>query len=500
MSKIYSFFALLTFVCLVNACKIPFDEVDLNVKLTPEYAVPLVETDMNVQDLFDGFNGNTFLQIQSDGSFKMSYKSQTLETLPFNLFAGLPEVQKIPIVQQDMVVPFPAPAGTRIDAIEFKKGILRWSFNPQTIPVEVSISIPQFTKNGQAFMTRFPLSNGAVVDSLDLTGWTCTPTMGNTVMTCQAHKSTGESVSLNNQGSYELTRFESKSMKGYFGQFLVSMPKDSFSFDFFQNWRPNGKILFTEPTITVNFDNSMGVQTRLLTSIAQGINPSGSKVALQSPFSTGVDIAYPTIAQIGTSQKSSTLIYSKNSNIVNVLAGYPTVFSYAFVALTNMGNTSKVAGFLNDDSRVKISLNMDIPLVGTAENFTVLDTMILDLSKFTEVTKAEFKITTDNGLPLDMALQGYFVNSSGAIIDSLVQTQPLILRGAPTTTLGTTIGTSLAYNFVKMDEAKFARTRSAKKIIVKYTISSTNNGANPVQINSAQNFNLKLGVRVGVNL
>jgi hypothetical protein len=324
--------------------------------------------------------------------------------------------------------------------------------------------------------------------------------MGNIVMSCQAHKSTGESVSLNNQGSYELTRFESKSMKGYFGQFLVSIPKDSFSFDFFKNWRPNGKILFTEPTITINFDNSMGVPTRLLTANAEASNPTGTKTVLQSPFTTGVDIAYPTIAQIGTSKKSSTLIYSKNSNIVSALAGYPTVFSYSFLVSTNVGNTSKVAGFLNDDSRLKMSLNMDIPLVGTAENFTVLDTMVLDLSKFTEVTKAEFKITTDNGLPLDMALQGYFVNSSGAIIDSLVQTQPLILRGAPTTTLGTTIGTSLAYNFVKMDEAKFTSIRSAKKIIVKYTVSSTNNGANPVQINSAQNFNLKLGVRVGVNL
>ena len=500
MSKIYSLVLLLTFVCLVSSCKIPFDEVDLNVKLTPEYAVPLVETDMNVKDLLDGFNGNAFLQIQSDGSFKMSYKSQTLETQPFNLFAGLPDVQMIPIVQQDMVIPFPAPSGTRIDAIDFKKGIFRWRFDAQSTPLTVRISVPQFIKNGQPFSKTFTLSNVAVRDSIDLTGWTCVPTQGNLAMSYQATKSTGESVSLNNQGAYEITRFESKSMKGYFGQFLVPFPKDSIGFDFFKSWRPNGKILFSEPTITVNFDNSLGLQTRLLTSMAEVTNQAGNKFPLQSVFTSGFDIGYPTLAEIGTSKNSTTTITSKNSNIVNAVGNYPTSLSYSFVALTNIGNTSKTAGFLNDDSRLRMSLNMDIPLIGTAERFTVLDTMVLDMSKFSEATKAEFKLTTDNGLPLDLSLQGYFVNSSGVIIDSLVQKEQLILRGAPTTTLGSTIGSSLAYNFIKISEEKLYIIRSAKKLIVKYVVSSTNNGANPVQINASQNFNLKLGVRVGVNL
>jgi hypothetical protein len=491
---------LTTSVCLVSSCKIPFDEVDLNVKLTPEYAVPLVETDMNVQDLLGGFNGNAFLQLQSDGSFKMSYLSQTIETQPFNLFSGLPEVQTIPITQQDVVIPFPAPANTNIDVIEFKKGYFKWRFDPQPTTVTVKITIPQFTKNGQPFMTSFALSNAAVSDSINLAGWICEPTMGNIVINYKATKLTGESVSLNNQGDYAITRFESKSMKGYFGEFILPIPKDSFVFDFFKTWRPNGKIQFTEPVVTVNFDNSLGFPTRLLTTKVEGTNQAGEKIALQSPFSSGVDIDYPNLSQIGTSKKTTTTINNKNSNIVSVMGSYPTTLSYSFIALTNTGNTSKASGFLNDDSKLKMSVNIDIPLIGTAENFTVLDTMVLDLSKFSQVTNAEFKITTDNGLPLDMALQGYFINSSGVVIDSLVQKEPLILRGAPTTTLGTTIGTSPAYNFVKMDAAKFTSIRSAKKIIVKYTVSSTNNGANPVQINRSQNFNLKLGVRVGVDL
>ena len=69
MSKIYAFIAILTLLCLINACKPPYDEVDLNSKLNPEYAVPLIETEMGLRDLFDNFNGDAYLQVQADGTF-----------------------------------------------------------------------------------------------------------------------------------------------------------------------------------------------------------------------------------------------------------------------------------------------------------------------------------------------------------------------------------------------------------------------------------------------
>ena len=58
MSKNYYLLPLfLTIASLLGSCKLPYDDVDLNVKLTPEYAVPLVETSMNIKDLFNGIDG-----------------------------------------------------------------------------------------------------------------------------------------------------------------------------------------------------------------------------------------------------------------------------------------------------------------------------------------------------------------------------------------------------------------------------------------------------------
>ncbi len=498
MNQNYAFFAGLMLVFFISSCTKPFDSVDLNVNLTPEYAVPLVETNMNVQNLFEGFNGNAFLQIQPNGNFVMSSQSQTIETPLIDILGQIPTVMSIPILAKNMVRAFPKPDSMRIDVIDFKGGFFKWRFDAQSTPLKVTLTIPQITKNGASLKKEFTLSNEAIRDSISLKDWTCTPTQGVIVITYDATTALGESIALENKGSYELTNLAYKTIKGYLGVLLMPFPKDSITFDFFKNWRPNGKISFSEPRITYDITNPFGFPIRLRSSAIEGINQAGQKTSLTSTLMAGEDIAFPLLNEMGQSKKTTKVIDDKNSNIVQLLDNRPTALYYSCLAVANLTSNSNTIGFITDDSRLKMSLKMDIPLIGSAEKFAVLDTMVLDLSKFSEVSKAEFKLTTNNELPLDMALQGYFVDGSGIIIDSLVQNQPLILRGAATTTIGTTIGSSLAYNFIKIDEKKFAAIRTAKKIIVKYTVSSTNNGANPVKINASQNFNLKLGVRATI--
>ncbi|MBL7816948.1 MAG: hypothetical protein JNL70_18135 [Saprospiraceae bacterium] len=493
---IFTFFS----IWFAQSCKLPFDEVDMNVKLTPEYAVPLVETEMTIQDLFENFDGYSYLQVQSDGTLRMFYNGKTVENQPFNLFSALPEVQTIQIVQSDMAIPFPSPSNSRIDAIDFKNGFLKWQFEAQATPLTVRITVPQLTKNGQVFDKTFTLSNTTYRDSISLLDWHCEPTLGNIVFSCQAKKSTGESVSLNNQGRYELTRFEAKYMKGYFGQFLVALPRDTVSLDFFKNWKPNGKINFTDPKIYVTFDNGLGFPIQARTAVAESVNLKGQKLALDNPLGNGLNLAYPSINEVGGNRRTTLTIDKKNSNIVDVLNSNPTHFIQSIIGITNLDNPNKTAGFLSENSRFKVTFGVEVPLFGTAEDFVVYDTLAVDMSKFTQIAAAEFKLTTDNEMPIDMKLQGYFVNSSGAIVDSLVTTEPIVLRGAPTTALGTTIGSNPAYNFIKVDANRFNNIRSAKKIIVKYTVSSTNRGLQPVLINTAQYISMKLGVRAGINL
>ncbi len=499
MSKIHVLFFFLTIACL-NACKLPFDDTDLNVKLTPEYAVPLVETEKNMRDLFRGFDGDAYLQVQADGTFKMFYKSQVLETQPFNLFAGLPDVTTIPVLGAYMSKPFPSPSNTRIDAIDFKNGYFFWRFDAQTTPLTVTVSVPQFTKNGQTFSKTFTLGNTAYRDSISLKDWHCEPTLGNIVIMYEAKKASGEFVSLDNQGAYDITRFEARTMIGYFGQFLVALPRDTITLDFFKNWRANGKIAYSEPKMTYSFENGYGFPVQARTSTAESINQSGQKVALQSPLTSGINLPFPSLNEIGGSKSFSQVVDSKNSNISTVFESNPTAIAESFIGITNLNNTAKAAGFFTEAGRLKVSYTLEVPIVGTARDFVALDTLALDLSKFSEATAAEFKLTTDNGMPIDMNVQAYFISSTGSIIDSLVDKQPLILRGAPATATGTTIGSTLNYHFVKLDAAKFTNIRATKRVIVKYTVSSTNNGANPVRINANQYMSFKLGVRVGVNL
>ena len=178
----------------------------------------------------------------------------------------------------------------------------------------------------------------------------------------------------------------------------------------------------------------------------------------------------------------------------------PIAVNYAIDAEMNPDVNNKMTGFISDASTLKVKMDMELPIFGTAKNFVAYDTLDINFAQFVEVGAAEFKLTTVNGLPLDVDLQGYFLSSSGSLIDSLSASAVPILRGAPTSPNGTAIGSTPNYKFVKMDTALFDRIRPARKMIVKYTISTSNNGSLPVRIGAGQRFEMKVGVRAGIKL
>ena len=142
---------------------------------------------------------------------------------------------------------------------------------------------------------------------------------------------------------------------------------------------------------------------------------------------------------------------------------------------------------------------MDLPIYGSAKNFVINDTFALDLSNYNNVTYGEFKIITDNGMPIDLALQGYFANAKGIVIDSFYTTSSLVLRGAPVGANGLPTSVQTNENVIKIEAEKLKRILPAKKLIIRYSFSTTNNGSVPVKLTSTQDVRVRIGVKFGIN-
>lgn len=491
-------FPIATLILLtVVGCRIrPFDDVSFS-GLESEWAVPLIDTDKNFGDIISNFDPKALVQIGADGSILLRYKGEYIARTSLDIFSNFQNAS-FPLTDTVMAIPFKLPNGVNINYAILKTGRLQWLFAPQTEPLNVVFTIPQLTKNGVAFERRFTLGSTLYTDVVDLTGYRLAPAQNSIYIIHDARKvSNGERVNLKTQAGVIIQNFQAAFAEGFFGQSVFDVERDTIKIDFFDQWK-GGAVKFGNPRLIATLDNSFGVPVRAVMTVGEIMTIDGRILKLESPLARGVDIAYPTINQIGQSKRTVVTFDSSNSNLPLILSQNPTSIDYKIDGLMNADTSRRVIGFLTDSSKFTLQVELEVPMEGSARSFEVNDTFPVNLSTAKDITKAEFKILTDNGMPIEVEIQGYFATENGQIIDSLYAKKAEILRGAPVGTNGLPTGVSSAETLVTVEAAKLARIRdTAKKLIIRYSFSTTNKGSIPVKLMAKQGVRIRIGVKFG---
>jgi hypothetical protein len=496
-----TWFTLAVIFSIFVSCQKPFDSIDKELNLNPEFAFPLVDTRFAFLSIWDDFDKSGQLEMQSDGSFKLIYKSNAaIGAGGINIFNKMPDIPAIPVVLNLTTLPFPSPDSTRIDYMLYKSGKFQYAMEvPSGIVANVKLTIPQFTKNNVAFKQEFTVKDSICKGEFDLTGWEVTPTLGRIAIQYEAVDAwTGAPVTVKPLTSfYKFTAFESSVVRGLLGSQTVKLVDVDLPIGFFKNWKLQGNIRFADPKITLNLDNSLGVPTRVTARIASVKDIRDSSINLTSPLSTGVNVNYPNINEIGQFKKTVITLDKSNSNIVDVMNSFPTNFKFGLDAKLSSNTT---AGFITDNSKVNAQVKMELPFYVAARDFMVYDTLAIDFSKYNEVNSAQLKIKTDNSLPFDLGFQGYFINSSGAKLDSFATKEAMILKGAPINAAGQAALSSEELAFITLDKERFAKAKQATKLVLRYSLTTTRGGTVPVYIYNYQGVTVKVGVKAVVSL
>ncbi len=491
----------LIFLTIVG-CRIrPIDEVNLS-GLESEWAVPLIDTDKTFGDIINNFDPKAFIQIASDGGVVLRYKGAYTAKNSLDIFANFQNAT-FPLTDSVMAIPFKLPQGVTIDSVKLKAGSLTWIFLASPEPLNVVLRIPQLKKNGVEFKQSFALGNSLTTNGINLEGYELKPTgtYGDSIYIIHdARKvSNGERVNLKNMSGIIIKDFQAAFAKGYFGLSVFDSPRDTIKIDFFDQWK-GGYVKFGSPKLTATLDNSFGVPVRAVMSVGQVMTIDGTILPLQSPLATGVDVAYPSyqLNEIGKSKRTVVTFDKTNSNLAEIISANPTSIDYKIDGFLNADTTKRITGFLTDSSKFNLQVELEVPMEGQAKNFEVNDTFPINLATAQEVTKAEFKILTDNGMPIDVSIQGYFATEKGQVLDSLYAQKAQILRGAPVGANGLPTGVTSTENLITVEAAKLTKIRdSAKKLIVRYSFSTTNAGAVPVKLAAKQGVRVRIGVKFG---
>jgi len=498
--------ALLCLVIFVFACT-DIDQLELG-DFNAEYALPLFNSDISLQDIISNNTDNTTLTVDQDGQLTLNYKGALLRRSAadiFNFTAAFVPIEVTDTVYHISNEDFEIPGSIEIDFLNLKRGEISILFE-SNIPEDltVNVMIPQFIKDGVPYTRSFdtpydgslPIQDSFLGDNL--TGYQIDGS-GDTLITVlyDAILADGTKVVLPTF-TVVLTNLEYDYAEGFLGNDIYDIGKDTIEIDFFENWE-QGIVNFEDPKFKLTAFNSFGfpLDANFLNIDVIGI--AGERLSLESnSINEGVAVGYPEIDQVGETIETNFDFTKSNSNIIEVLGVGPAAVEYELDGEPNPDLSPNSRGFMTDSSAIEVQMEVELPLNGYTFGFAIRDTFDIDLSSYDNVNQAEFKLVTENGIPLGLDLEVSFTDENFNIIDVLsTEDDNNYLAPAPVDMNGNVNGIAEKIIIDTFDTERFSKLSSAKKILIRTSFSTTNSSIPQlVKFNAEQGVSSRMGLIV----
>lgn len=474
-----------------------------------ELALPLINSTVSVGELLDGFESLADARsVDSSGVMHFHYRSNLLTRSGEEIFgrisAALPSV--IPLLSDSVSLPLSLPEGAILDRVDLKTG--NFSFyaeNPHRDPVQVRLSLPDLQSGGKFFSLVFnlqgysgsgprPSATNAVTPA-SLAGYSLFPGDQKIRVQYEAISPKGERLPLDLL-FVQLTNLRFSYFEGYLGRLLVEGERDSVRIDFFDTRYVQGNIRFADPKVTFFLENSIGVPTLAIVNTFDVLNVRGERRAVESQvIQSGIAFPFPGLNEVGQLKQRTFEFNKENSNIRELLNTGPTAVVYDVDALIHPGGNSSERGFVSDKSFYRVSAAVDLPLSGEVSSFEVDKDFALDLSDFSRAKKIALKLNTDSEIPLDLDLQGYFVDSAGVVVDSLLEAPARLISGAEVGAGGLPTENGTKITEVVYSDERLKRILASSRLKLKVTLSTERNRGKTVVLLSRQRLQIRLSAR-----
>jgi hypothetical protein len=495
----------------------------------PNIAVPLVYSSLSVKDLLIKNNATTSITVDDSNFCTLVYKSSLLSIRadsliqlpdqPFPTYSGSLTPAQITILSAahtvtasySQTVTFNTGSNNPlIDSVGFNNGNLNISLNSDfTYSGQLVITIPTAKKNGVPFSQTLPFTYSGTTPviaaaSYNLAGYKVDMTMGGTTsnqfvvnytMTLNGAGTALPTDQMTLNGSMGSLKFDK--IFGYIGQ-LTLFPKglDTIAITIFKNSLGTGSFSIANPSVKITILNSYGVPIQGNIPTLEGYNPPATNFPITGVPSP-VPILSPNFSQIGQTLADSFSLDKSNSNIATVVNNDPKFLISNVTAMTNPGGPTHT-NFVLDSSHCKVNIEADLPLYGTASNFSLIDTAQLSMASVNtnNIQWALFRIYTSNGFPMDVNVQAYFVDSLYKKLDSLIIPNQLILKSGVLNAAGMVIAPTVNIYNTTLTPQRLANLKTTKYMLIKSVEATTNNGTTNVKIYSTYKIDVKIGMEV----
>ncbi len=487
------------------------DEVTLG-DIDPEFAIPLFKTKATLNEMLDKLDDNTFVTFGEDGLVILNYKGDFVTRSSEDIFDIITS-GGFPVEDTLVRYYFDLPTSIDLDFAHLSAGTVGYLFNSyHEQDVDVTMTFPQLTKNGIPFtmerfvnyggttpIPAFSLANEVEGYTLDLAESYDTIIFRYEAMLEDGMRDTLSDFAVLMEG------FQFSFIQGYLGEDIYELPRDTIFIEFFENWT-QGNVYFVEPLLKITVANSFGFPVRSNIDFINIITVDGSVLPLESPYEDSLYIDYPLPDEVGETKYSEFLFTHENSNIAEILGSGPVAVDYLLSALPNPDSILAIRGFATDSSVFAVQVEVELPFYGLADDFLAFDTigvdtfdLSADFSVEENVKTAEFKLITENTLPVGVALQVAFADENGEVLDYLFEETTQFIEPAPTDANGDVTDMAEKTFFINVDAARFEKIKGTKQLFLNTSFSTSQDGAIPVKVKANQDVGIRMGVKFVYN-
>ncbi|MBU0487784.1 MAG: hypothetical protein KKA07_18390 [Bacteroidetes bacterium] len=529
----------ITFSCVKE--EYDFSKLKKSQSWTPELAMPLIHSNMNLADIIKDFDNTHLFEEDGDNFLKLVYQN-TIYSKTAEQLLQIPD-QSFPAVSESVNIPGAIPATDSLsysfsdtypfsgisadnpgetlvfDSMIVKEGTLTINLNTNlNYKTKLILEVPSMTKNGQTFRK-------VVYDKTDPT-----PVGGQ-----KTYDLTGYKFSFDNSGpttnaidlNYEITVYGEGSptysppysmgitggvsnikfskIFGNMGNLTFLLKKDTVFIDIFKNNLSTIKLELDSPRVKINVTNSYGIPIDInITNLAthSDVNAPYNVDVYQQPYPVTLNIPAPTLSQMYSGQSAYVgFTYDKNNS--NIKTAVNTSPQYMLLDAEGASNSSLPTNFVFDTSRFQIDAITELPLFGKAWDITLQDTIPFAFGTTIEnVDNIIFYIQVENGFPMEAFMQVYFADADYKLIDSLILIPTeKVIPNAP-------VGNAPEYRVIapvkkvtlaSMGRSRIVRVIDCQYLLVKAAMATNNNGESTVKIYSDYYIDVKIGVKADVS-
>lgn len=541
---------ILALAILLAGCTLPdefnSDLYNTDILWEPGLSAPLIFGDLSIKDLLTEFDSSGFLSEDDSGFLFLAYDTDASlaleDVLPelldqhfIHVFYSSPVV--IPIITlaapgdtsapntQDKSFHFARYGDERLDSIELKAGqaVIDISSTIRNRGI-LEIHSSDLELNGQPYMQTIEVSDatGTFTDqvTIDLAG--AVLRLDNTTDPDTTYMDLQFDFRVINDGNDILpsevvdihNRFQNLEFRkafGYAGSFDSLIIEQSMDFDFL-DFDFEGSVSLLNPQLKLDVLNSFGLPFGIKMQDVEGRFADGPPVAINlAPEIDTIIVNAPTLAQIGESISTSVTIDNTNSNLNDLATTELRGLDFTLRALGNpLGTTDN---FLLDTSRMSVNLEVLVPLHLKIEDVVLTDTFEFEFPDSIGDTRLEtenfesmfIQLETKNGLPLDIDLQVYFMDSLWNDLDSLFDdtNRNILPSGILDPATGRVIARSEGTVNITVDQARLERIWDTKNLILKAFVQTSENSLGEVQyvkFYSEYSLYFKLGAGARISL